>query len=219
MQDLVTLKGMVLKSEPQGEYDRRVVILSRERGRITAFAKGARKIGNRFMAATNPFVFGEFKLYEGRTSYSINEVSVENYFEDMRLKFEESCYGMYFLEIADYYSIENADESEMLLLVYRSLQALLKETIGNRFIRAVFEIKAVSINGEFAGIGEGDASKYTEGAKYSVDYICRSSIKDLFNFSVSEEVLTELERISQRALEKTIDRKLKSAELLNEFID
>lgn len=219
MQDLVTLKGMILKSEPQGEYDRRVVILSRERGRITAFAKGARKIGNRFMAATNPFVFGTFKLYEGRSSYSVNDVEVENYFEDMRLKFEESCYGMYFLEIADYYTVENTDESAMLLLVYRALQALLKDTYSNRFVRAVFEIKAVSINGEFAGIKEKDIPNYSEAARYSVKYICDSTIKNLFNFSVTEEVLTELEKISRSAIGESVDRKLKSSELLDEFID
>ena len=58
MQESLYVTGIVLKQTPFGEYDRRVCLLTREKGKITAFARGARKPGNRLAAATNPFAFG-----------------------------------------------------------------------------------------------------------------------------------------------------------------
>ena len=76
---------MVIKSSPVGEMDKRLVILTRERGKITAFARGARRPGNQLMGVSRPFAFGQFSLYEGRDSYTLQSAEITNYFEDLAL--------------------------------------------------------------------------------------------------------------------------------------
>ena len=144
MQDFLEVTGIVLKSIPVGEYDRAVTILTTAKGKISAFARNARKQNNRFMAAVSPFCFGKFRLYAGRNSYTIADAEIANYFEELRGDLEGACYGMYFLEVADFYTRENNDEADMLKLLYQSLRALLHKSLDNRLVRTVYECKAMA---------------------------------------------------------------------------
>lgn len=207
----VIVTGMVLASSPVNDYDRRVVLLTKERGKITAFAKGARRQGSRLLAATDQFCFGNFKMYEGRTAYNLIEASVLNYFEELREDFEGACLGMYFLEFADYYTRENNDETLMLKLLYQSVRAVVKPTLSNRLVKVIYEMKAMVVNGEFPGIpADRDLS---DAAKYTIDFIVNTPVEKLYTFAVKDSVLIELEMLSDSYMKRYIDRKFKSLEI------
>lgn len=212
MQEFVKLTGIVLKTVPIGEYDRRIVILTKERGKISAFAKGARKPSSRLVAAASPFAFGEFKMYEGRSSYNIMEADIQNYFEGLREDFTAACYGMYFLEVADYYTRENSEEIEMLKLLYQSLRALLAQSLNKELVRCIFEIKALAANGEYPGIPE--KRKWNKDTAYTMDYIEKSSVEKLYTFTVTGEILEELKEISAIYRKRFMDREMKSLGIL-----
>ena len=213
MQDYTELTGMILKAEPIGEYDRRVVILTKEKGKISAFARGARRQGSRLLAATNPFSFGSFKLYAGKSSYNLMEADISNYFEGLRTDFEGAYYGIYFLEVMDYYTRENNEDKEMLKLLYQSLKALMHEKIPNNLVRYIFEMKAMVLSGEFPGMPR--EGKFEESTRYAVNYIMESSIEKLYTFTVTDSVLTELARIADEYRKRFVDKKFKSLEIID----
>jgi DNA repair protein RecO (recombination protein O) len=230
---------------PIGDYDKRITLLTKERGKITAFARGARRQGSQLLAATNPFSFGEFELFAGRSSYTIVKASIQNYFRELAEDVNATYYGFYFLEFAEYYCQENNDEREMLKLLYQSLRALLSPSYDNRLVRSVFELKALTINGvgpntfscQKCGKKEGlvcfsvkkggifckscasqisDAAEIQESTAYTMQYVIATKIQHLYSFAVSEEVLTELQRIMKEYLQHYVGHSFKSLKILEE---
>ncbi|WP_026526934.1 DNA repair protein RecO [Butyrivibrio sp. VCD2006] len=216
MTTLTTVNGMIIKRSPVGDYDFVVTILTSERGKITAFAKGSRRPGSHLAGSVEPFCFGEFTLYEGRSSYNIQQANISNYFEYFRQDFTCSLYGMFFLELADYYTRENNDEREVLKLLYQSLRALESDKLDNRLVKCVYEIKSLVINGEFPGIPTD--RDYDGSTAYTLEFIRTAPITKLFTFAVKREVLLELEHICDIYRKRFIDRKLNSLEMLSTII-
>lgn len=140
--------GMVLSAMPVGDYDKRLVILTKENGKISAFAKGARRPHSALLACSQPFAFGEYTLYAGKTSYNIMSADISNYFGELREDYDTLCYAFYFCEFADYLTKENNDEKNILKLLYQSFRALVKKSIELQLIRAIFELKIIALNGE-----------------------------------------------------------------------
>lgn len=243
MGDLVTLTAMVLSASNVGDYDRRLVLLTKERGKISAFAKGARRPNSPFLAICQPFSFGQFSFYEGRSSYNLHHADISNYFTELRTDLNAVYLGMYFCEFADYLTNENNDESAILKLLYQSLRALAKGTIPHSLVRCIYEIKVLAFYGQAmsvftcvsCGKEEGliafqsksggvlckDCMKQvkyplrvSESTLYALQYILSSSLEKLYTFTVSSEVLRELKDITKEYVKYYIDKTFKTLEFL-----
>ncbi len=243
MSDLVTVQGMVLSAIPVGEYDKRMVLLTKERGKISAFAKGSRRPNSPLLAAANPFVLGSFTLYEGRTSYTVSQASPTHYFTELAQAQPGVYYGFYFLELADYFAREGVDAHETVNLLYVSLRALLNEKIPNELVRSIFEFRLLVIQGEYPQIfqcvscgQEGSLLYFSQGLHgmvcrdcvkaasdlvsvegnvlYTLQYIATAPLGRLYTFTVSDSVQRALGRLVSTYLKRNTDKHFKSLDIL-----
>lgn len=210
-----TVTGIVLSAAPVGEYDKLVVLLTKERGKIRAFARGARRLNNPLMAAANVFAFGEFQLYEGRTAYSISQAAIRNYFGELMQDFEGACFGQYFLEFADYYTRENVDCMDYLRLVYQSLRALSVPSLPRLLVRYIFELKAMAYTGECPQTFEQfDSWNLNPSTLYALQYVVASPVEKLYTFTLTDEVCQEFGRVVTWMRKRYVEQKFKSLEIL-----
>lgn len=244
--DSLVLTGMVIKSSDVGDFDKRLVILTKERGKIVAFAKGARRPKSMLMSAARLFAFGEFELYEGKSAYNVQKVEISDYFTEISDDIEAVCYGSYFLELADYFSKEGVEALQILKLIYKSLKALNNDRIPNELVRYIYELKLMVINGEYPEMFQclncknseadyfsvvrggmlcsncvgkvNDAIHMETSTVYTMQFIITSKIEKLFTFVVNEKVLSELNFIMKRYMSRYVDRVFNSLEILNTIL-
>ena len=212
MQERLKLRGMILSVAPAGEYDRRLTILTAERGKITAFARGARRPKSSLLGVTRPFVFGSFFLIEGRDSYSLDEVQADHYFDELTGDLERSGYGSYFLEFASYYSREGLGAAGLLNLLVVTMLVMIRTDRPLRQVRSVFELRCMAENGEYS---EQPLSDHGETAAYAWRHVLSAPLRNLYSFTLSEEALSAFADAVTELCDYYIDRKFRSLEILS----
>lgn len=176
---------MVVLSVPYGEYDRRLVLLSREKGKITVFAKGARRSKSPLAACTQPFVFGKFFLYSGKDAYSLSEFEAGEYFDGIGHRFEATYYGFYFCEVASYAAMENERADAELLLLFQTIRALEQGKVPDELICGIFLLRMMAVSGFVPELHSCIFEGRSEGVHFGNGGVDLSK-KEIINFSITE---------------------------------
>lgn len=148
----LSVKGIILDARPQGEYGRRLTMLTDKLGKVTVFAQGAAKIGSKLSGAARPFTAAEFLLAKGKNAFNLHGASVMDAFSEIPMDPDVSMYGFYVLEIADYFSAEGMPEEEakaLLNLSFMTLSALRKKELSPWLISAICELRLMKLEGEY----------------------------------------------------------------------
>ena len=93
-------RALVLRTRPLGEKDRICVLLSPERGRIDAVAKGARGPKSKLAALAQPFVLARFLLVTGRSLHIVSQAQIETAHAGLSSSIFATAWAYFVLEIA-----------------------------------------------------------------------------------------------------------------------
>lgn len=236
-------RGIVLKQISVGESDKIVTLLLKDIGKVTVFARGARRQKSEFLASTEIFTYADFVINKGKKYLAFSEIDIIESFYSIRTNFEKLCYGYYFLEIIDKIVLEDMPCNDILLLLIKTLQELRKENVDVILVANIFNIKFLEYNGYYKKIDfcSSCGLELTENSFYSCDgvicsncknkyehstsisndtiftinYIITSNTSSLFNFKVGSKVVNELNIIGKDLIREHLSLNLKSLKMLD----
>src|SRR5437588_6301396 len=90
---------VVLRRTSFGETDRILVLFSREKGKLSAIAKGARRSLSRLGGGTEPFTQSSVQLAVGQNLDVLTQCRVERSFPALRRDLEKMGYASYLIEM------------------------------------------------------------------------------------------------------------------------
>jgi DNA repair protein RecO (recombination protein O) len=230
-------QGVVLRTMRLGEADRIVSLLTEGHGKVRAVVKGVRKTKSRFGARLEPVTHVALLLYEGRELDVVTQADTLDHFRTVREDLDRLGRATVILEAVD----QVAQEGEPNPALYRMLVGALRVLAARNapLLVAAFFLKLLSLEGfhplleECASCGSTEDLVAFDLAQGGV--LCRRCRRgvavggealDLVGRilggglagaleEAASSVTEEVERLAIRSLEQHLERRLRSAGLLD----
>ena len=215
----ISVKGIIVSSSPQGEYGKRLVIISDKLGKITAFAGGAAKVSSGITGSARPVTCASFILGKGRSAYNIHGISVIDSFDDLGRDFDKSVYAAYVLEAGEYFSAEGMaeeDSKKLLNLMFVTLRALRSEAPEAELIRRIYGLRLLVLQGEYTTApADSDDPEVIRLWQYCIGApLNRLYDKDIFGIPGADEFC----RSADRFFTKTVGHRFRSLSVIAQTI-
>jgi DNA repair protein RecO (recombination protein O) len=120
----VNVHAIVLRRRPLGEADKVLTLFTREMGKLSAIAKGARKPTSKLAGATETCVQARFHLAQGRTFWIVTQASVERARARLHRLLMNAAAAIYACELVDRLLEEGVPDEELFDLLASTLDEL-----------------------------------------------------------------------------------------------
>jgi DNA repair protein RecO (recombination protein O) len=145
---LEEVEGIVIREVKYRDADRILTLYTKQYGRITASASGARRMKSQLHGVTLPFVRGEYSIYMGRARNRIKNGRILSSHYEICNDLDRLAYGQYLFELVALTTAEGeANERDYALLV-KTLGLL--GSVEGRALQSLihaFEIKHLTFMG------------------------------------------------------------------------
>lgn len=155
-------EGIVLKSFPYGETNKILTLYTKEVGKVTAMARGAKKTASRLAAITQPFTHGYFLIRKGRGMGTLSQGDPIHSMRFIRENLEATAYASYIVEIVDRLTEENEQLVGVYPLLLEALEAI-NEEYDPEAISLFVEWKMLRVGGIHPILNQCASCAATEG--------------------------------------------------------
>ena len=224
--NVIKARGFVIKEFEASESDKRLVVLCKGYGRMTVYARGAKKPNSKFLSAAQLFAYSDYVLAQGRGFYSLTQADVIRSFYEVREDYDSLMAAHLFAEVCNKSTYVEANLDELMFLTLTSLSKLTKKTCPPSQVSTVFLYRALAFHGlkpiiyacasckkpwgdfgdSFYVAAEGlvchgcgmqkRAVPVSKAALYALSHILESQLNDAYRFEAVEGTLDNLMRVA-----------------------
>jgi len=245
MSELLKIRGLVLKETPIGEADKFINILAKDYGKVSVSVRGAKQVRNGLSAGTALFSYSDFYISKTKKRMYLNQTDPIETFYNLRNDVTSLSYGSYFVEMINNILYENSPSNNILLLLIKTLGALVKDIIPKQLISTIFELKLLEYSGykpeishcvvcgketdeNFYMISEGSICencvnekrfkiKLNETLLYTIGRIYSSPLNKLYKFGISPQSIKSLSTLSRHMIAINFNLRLNSQKFIEEI--
>lgn len=240
---LEKLEGIVIRTRDYGESNKVVILFTRERGKLPAMARGAKKPKSRLAAATQPFTLGQYLCYTGTGMATLSQADILESHHHLRSDLVLTSYAAYWTEFLDKLTEEREPDPQTYHWLVQALQ-MLGEGVDPETLSRIFELKVLESAGyrprldgcvlcgktdipvKFSvrqggllcptcSYRDPEAFPLSPSAVRILKTLQRITPERLGNIRVKEETRRQLERVLRSFIDEYIDLRLRSRGFLD----
>lgn len=229
-------KGIIISENNMNDYDKMVTILT-PNGKIGCSAKGARRSKSQLMAGTQFLCFGEYMLFEGSNTYTLNSCETIELFYNIRIDLDKLEYAAHITKIILDVTYENQNTYKILQLYLNTLYVISETQMDLNFVVSIFKIRLMCLLGftprvekcvecgtedvyyfsfrdnglkcESCSKQDTGTIQISQSTKTALKYIVMAPAKKLFSFNMSEENKRQLEIIAKIYTNEKLEKEYK----------
>jgi len=221
----IKTKGIVIAENNMGDFDKMVTLLT-PNGKMGCSAKGARRPKSQLMAGTQFLCFGEYMLFKGSNTYTLNSCETIELFYPIRIDLDKLQYVAHITKMIQDVTDENQNTYKILQLYLNTLYVISETDMDLEWIVSIFKLRLMCLLGyspivkkctqckaeeqlyyfslkdnglKCINCGKQDtgAIQISESTKMAIQYITWAPAKKLYSFHMGEENRKQLAMVSK----------------------
>lgn len=230
----IKVSGIIIAEHNMGDFDKMVTMLTPNLGKISCSARGARRPKSQLMAGTQYLCFGEYMLFKGSDTYTINSCETIEMFYNVRTDLDKLMCAADITKIINAVTTENQNSYNTLKLFLNTIYTISETDKDLNFVTSVFKLRLSKVLGFTPNVNEcvccrikenlthfsfkdngfkceacakqdTGAFKMSEGTKSGIIYSIKADPKKIFSFNVNDVSKKELDVISKIYLDDKLD--------------
>ncbi|MDR0879279.1 MAG: DNA repair protein RecO [Clostridioides sp.] len=227
----MSTEGIVLRTVKYKENDVILTIFTRKLGKVSAIAKGARRVKSPLLSSSQLFSYSNFTLKQQGNMYRVAQADTIKNFYNISYDFDAFSYASYVVRLVENSIFENQTNLRLFILLAQVLYLFTASKADKKYLTSVFELKFLDFTGfrpvvdscvacgankygryvfnvEAGGIICSDCSEnFEQNMKVDpttvklMQYILASDISTCAKANVSKYIADELDRVLMRYLQ------------------